>query len=33
MHGPAFTGDVKEALLGLAAAYQSQLADALHATV
>ncbi len=33
MHGPAFTGDTKEALLGLAAAYQSQLADALHATV
>jgi flavorubredoxin len=33
MHGPAFTGDTKEALLGLAAAYQSQLADALHADV
>jgi flavorubredoxin len=33
MHGPAFTGDTKEALLGLAAAYQSQLADALHASV
>jgi flavorubredoxin len=33
MHGPAFTGDTKEALLGLAAAYQSQLADALHAPV
>jgi flavorubredoxin len=33
MHGPAFTGDTTEALLGLAAAYQSQLADALHAGV
>jgi flavorubredoxin len=33
MHGPAFTGDTKEALLGLAAAYQSQLADALHTPV
>jgi flavorubredoxin len=33
MHGPAFTGDTKEALLGLAAAYQSQLADALHTAV
>lgn len=33
MHGPAFSGDTKEALLGLAAGYQSLLADALHATV